>query len=117
MRPRKLVHHLRSYRKTFGLSQREIARLLGSRQGSNVCRYERFRSVPSLQTAIAYEIIFKTSLSDLLPDLYAEVRELVSRRARTLLKKNPTAAPPSHKAKLAFFESLATVSTDDIRST
>jgi transcriptional regulator with XRE-family HTH domain len=117
MPSRKLVHHLRSYRKTFGLSQNEVARLLGSRQGSNVCRYERFRSVPSLQTAIAYEIIFKASLADLLPDLYAEVRELISRRARTLLKKMANGSQPSQESKLAFFESLATVTTDDIRST
>jgi len=117
MPPRKLVHHLRSYRKTFGLSQKEVARLLGSRQGSNVCRYERFRSVPSLQTAIAYEIIFKASLSDLLPDLYAEVRDQVSRRARSLLKKKATGSRRCQGPKLAFFESLATVSTDDIRST
>lgn len=108
---------MRSYRKTFGLSQREVARLLGSRQGSNVCRYERLRSVPSLQTVIAYEIIFRAPMSDLLPELYAEVRNQISRRARTLLKTKVTGFPRSQDPKLAFFESLATVSTDDIRST
>jgi hypothetical protein len=99
------------------LSQKEVAWLLGSRQGSNVCRYERFQSVPSLQTAIAYEIIFKASLAQLLPDLYAEVRTLIGRRARTLLKRNPTGSLASQRAKLAFFESLVTAPTDDIRST
>ena|SRR5713101_69999 len=116
MPPRRLVHHLRSYRKTFGLSQNEVARLLGSRQGSNVCRYERFRSVPSLQTAIAYEIIFNVRLSELLPDLYAHVKERIARRARMLLKKKPSGSQRCEEAKLAFFESLVTISNDDILS-
>jgi hypothetical protein len=72
--------------------------------------------VPSLQTAIAYEIIFKAPLADLLPDLYAEIRNLISRRARTLLKTTGSGLPPQ-LPKLAFFKSLTTVTTDDVHST
>lgn len=117
MPPRRLVHHLRSYRKTFGLSQREVGRLLGSGQGSSVCRYERFQTMPSLRTAIAYEVIFKASLSDILPDLYAEVKDAIGRRARTLLKKNVIGPPKSRARKWAFLQSLIRASTDNSHST
>src|SRR5437588_172686 len=99
MPPRRLVHHLRSYRKTFGLSQDELAQLLGSRHGSNVCRYERFQAIPSLETVVAYEIIFNARLADLLPGLHARVKQRIATQARALLRRKPSGPVECQEAK------------------
>ena len=69
-----LPNHLRSFRKRVGLSQAEVARLLGCESGSKVSRYERFARTPSLETALACEIIFDVPARILFPGLFARTR-------------------------------------------
>lgn len=82
-----LHNYLRMHRRGRGLSQREIAYLLGSRAGSGVSRYERRRRVPQLKTALAYAIIVGSAVDALFPGLHREVSRTVIRRARVLLQK------------------------------
>ena len=82
-----LPNYLKANRKRFALSQDEVALLLGSNNGAQVCRYERFAREPSLATALAYEAIFKRSVSELFSGLYQQVEQEVAERARLLLEK------------------------------
>src|ERR1022692_2737361 len=52
-----LPNHLLSNRKRLALSQGEVAFLLGTESGAQVCRYEQFDRQPSLETALACEVI------------------------------------------------------------
>ena len=79
-----LPNYLRANRKRLALSQDEVAFLLGNRSGGKVCRYERFVRHPSLETALAYEAIFKRSVSELFPGLYQNVEHQVAERAKVL---------------------------------
>jgi transcriptional regulator with XRE-family HTH domain len=58
-------HQLENYLKTYGwksgLTQREVAFLLGWKNGAQLSRYEKRHTLPPLRTALAYEAIFKTS--------------------------------------------------------
>ena len=65
----RLVNYVRVRRKRAGLSQRELAQILGYRNEGVVSRHELFRSVPPLLIAIGYEVVFQTSVSDLFPGL------------------------------------------------
>jgi len=85
MPPRKLLHYLRSYRKIVGLSQEELARLLGCQYGTMISRYEQFRRSPTLVTAIAYEVIFQAPLKSMFAGLYAQVEDRVRKQAHALL--------------------------------
>jgi transcriptional regulator with XRE-family HTH domain len=69
------------------LSQDEVAFLLGTENGAKVCRYERFVRVPSLETALAYETIFKRSVSELFPGLYQKAEREVATRAKALVER------------------------------
>lgn len=80
-------NYLLSNRKQFALSQDEIAFLLGASSGREVCRHERFRSLPSLEVALAYEIIFKLSVSEIFGGQYAQIDAEVKARAKVLLAK------------------------------
>jgi transcriptional regulator with XRE-family HTH domain len=82
-----LPNHLRANRKRLGLSQEEVAQLLGAESGAKVCRYERFVREPSLQTALAYEAVFKKPASELFPGLYQKIEQEVAARARALARK------------------------------
>ena len=95
----KLENYLETYRKRDGLSQREIAFLLGAQSGAKVCRYERFVREPSLATALAYEAIFKRSVSELFPGLYQKVEGEVAERAQILISKKDYANPNQQIAR------------------
>lgn len=64
---------LRSLREKSGLSQKELARILGFCSGVPVSRHERSESVPDLLTAFGYEAIFRVPISQMFPDLYETV--------------------------------------------
>ena len=82
-----LQNHLRANRKILALSQDEVAFLLGTENGTKVCRYEQFVRMPSLETALAYEAIFKKSVSELFPGLYQKAEQKVAARAKTLVER------------------------------
>jgi DNA-binding XRE family transcriptional regulator len=91
MASQQLSNYLRTYRKRSALSQDEVAFLVGQKSGAKVCRYERFKQEPGLQTALAYVVIFQKPVSDLFPGLYQEIAENVRARAVKLevqLNKN-----------------------------
>jgi len=82
-----LHNYLRTYRKRAGLSQVELALLLGCQSGAKVSRYEHAARRPSLETAFAYEVVLHTSLRDLFAGMYRDVEKQTRKRAWTLLRK------------------------------
>jgi transcriptional regulator with XRE-family HTH domain len=83
----KLDNYLRMYRKRAGLSQDEVAYLLGTKSGTMTSRYERFRRTPSLETALAYEAIYGVPAKELFAGVSARAERVVRHRARILRKR------------------------------
>lgn len=103
----KLPNYIRTYRKRAGLSQDEVAFLLGSLGGSLVCRYEQFRRKPTLTTALALGAIFRTPVSELFLGIYEHIERKVAVRAGVLAKR-AALRPEIHSAsKIKMLESLA----------
>lgn len=71
---------LRTLRKRSGLSQRELAQILGFETGVAVFRHECSRTYPDLRTALAYEIIFRVPISSQFPALYRSVEPVIEKR-------------------------------------
>lgn len=78
---------LRARRKKTALSQDELAYLLGAKDGAQVSRYENLIRLPELQTALALEVIFDSTVSSLFPELFHHIESDVRRRARALARK------------------------------
>lgn len=74
------VSRLRTLRLNSGLSQKELAHLLGFRSEVPVSRHERSETVPNLLTALGYEAIFRVPVSELFPGLYETVNAGVEER-------------------------------------
>lgn len=87
MRTPKLTHYLRTYRKRRGLTQDEVAYLLGLVNGSKVSRYERYKRLPTLETALAYEVIFRVSVRDLFAGLFGRIEKKILKRVGRLGKQ------------------------------
>lgn len=82
-----LPNYLRSNRKRLSLSQEEVGFLLGIQgtgKGEKVCRDEKFVREPSLQTALAYQVIYQKPAHELFAGLYDQIEEHVAARAKIL---------------------------------
>jgi transcriptional regulator with XRE-family HTH domain len=87
MTPHPLENYLRSYRKESGLSQQEVAFLLGCEDGTIVSRYEKRRRLPPIETALACEEIFGVPVGELLVGMRQSVGKDVAKRRLELASK------------------------------
>jgi transcriptional regulator with XRE-family HTH domain len=69
----RIANYLRSHRRKSGLSQRELAQIVGFLTGVQVSKHERSTAIPALLIAVGYEAIFHVSLSELFPGIYQSV--------------------------------------------
>src|SRR5216683_5217015 len=83
MKTRKLENYLRSCRRRAGLTQREVAFLIGCRDGAQISRYEKRRRLPPLETALAWEVVFGVPVSE----LFAGMRETIGNDVSLGLKR------------------------------
>lgn len=72
--------YLRTHRKRSGLSQREVAVILGIEDGGLICRYELGHRMPPLMLALALEALFQVPISQLFLGLVETVAETVEDR-------------------------------------
>ena len=80
----RLPNYLKTYRRRAGLSQDEVAFLLGCQSGAKVSRYERLARQPNLETALAYEALLGVPARELFAGVYEKVENEVKTRAREL---------------------------------
>ena len=82
----RLPNYLRAHRKRHGLSQEDVSKLLGAEGGAKVCRYEKFQRKPTLETALACEVVFRKPVRELFAGLYQNIERRVAIRASKLLR-------------------------------
>jgi DNA-binding XRE family transcriptional regulator len=80
MKPSSVGTYLRFLRRKSGLSQRELAQIIGNVTASQISRHERSISPPTLLTAFGYQALFKKPVSDIFPGLYYTVEAGVEGR-------------------------------------
>lgn len=85
----RLPNYLRTYRKKLGLSQREMAILLGEtsgkRTGNTLGRYENGSRLPGLESALGLELILGVPVRELFAGLAEDVAADIAFRASDLL--------------------------------
>jgi DNA-binding XRE family transcriptional regulator len=84
--PHQFDCYLRKFRRSWALSQRELAFIFGvTRQ--HVINIERAKSPPSLRILITSQVLFDVHLKEPFPKLWDEVEEDAVRRLYILQKK------------------------------
>jgi transcriptional regulator with XRE-family HTH domain len=94
-----LSNNLLSQRKRMALSQDEVAFLLGKHVGSGMSRYEQLARKPTLETALALELILQRPARELFGDLYREIEKRVAARAKVLMYKTDRGRPSRRTAR------------------
>jgi transcriptional regulator with XRE-family HTH domain len=108
---KKLENYLRAHRKRSGLSQDEVAFLLGSRSGTKVSRYESFARTPGLRTALALAVIFRASAREIFAGLFEEEAQRAASQARLLSARlsEDNASRKTTRKLITLKASIATV--------
>jgi transcriptional regulator with XRE-family HTH domain len=93
---------IRRERRSWGLSQQELAALLGFTDRTRISRIEHGERIPGLETALACATLFGVSLGELFPQLAARVRERLEDRIAKLGEGllHPTNPSRSRKQEL-----------------
>lgn len=81
----RLPSYLRTHRLKSGLSQRELAFLLGVQSGAKVSRYERLVRTPNLHDAFACQALFGVAAHEIFPAAFHAVEEALVPPARILV--------------------------------
>lgn len=71
--------YLRTHRRLWGLTQRELAALIGSVSSAQISRLETSKRAPRIECALACQVLFGIPPSAMFPDAYASVEEKVMR--------------------------------------
>lgn len=77
-------NQLRVHRRRSGLSQQEVALVLGSEDRGAVSRYERGHHLPPLPVAIALEVLFVVPVTELFSGLREGISGVVEERLSKL---------------------------------
>lgn len=97
MKTRTPVNYLRSYRLRWGLSQGELANLLGWKGPEVISRIEKKQRAPTLRLMIACFILFGTPAAELFPDISAGIEMDVMARVQEMYET--IQGDPSRKTK------------------
>ena len=115
---RHLDAYLRTFRRLAGLSQAELALLVGLRSNTTISRFEELKRVPTLPAALALELIFGAPSTDIFPGVLATVKDGLHHRARDLYEMLQGDPSITTRVKLDFLEAVLSRSegsgTDDV---
>ena len=87
----RFIHHhpnrIKQLRMEKGLTQRELAHMMGYQSVSSLSHLEAGHKMPSLTTALKLEVALQRFIGDIFPRLYESVRGPVARRRIALFEK------------------------------
>lgn len=98
-----MLCYLRTHRRIWGLTQRELARLIGLSCGTQVSRIESSKRAPALRVALACQTLFGIPPCDMFPHLHAEVEEQVIRDVYELHEGLAQAITPTQLRKRELY--------------
>lgn len=100
--PRSIPNHIRSHRKRWRLSQKELAILTGFKSREFISQIERFLIQPSVRFMIVCEVIFDIPVKKLFPGLFDDLAEDVLNECEILLDriKSDNGSDATEKRKL-----------------
>jgi transcriptional regulator with XRE-family HTH domain len=112
----KLDNYLRTYRKSCGLSQREMAFLLGCQSGAKVSRYEHSKRLPPLETIFAYEVVLGIPAAELFAGVQEQAERKARHRVRLLARRLARKADsPVLTRKREFLDKVAKGRSEELR--
>lgn len=82
-----MTSRIRVHRRKSGLSQSELATILGTLGPVGISRHEQLVTLPKFLVAVGYEIVFRAPIAELFPAVYETLRIDIEARLLNLEKK------------------------------
>jgi DNA-binding XRE family transcriptional regulator len=98
------LNYVRTYRRRWALTQVELAALIGIESRTGISRIEQGERLPSLEAALALEVLFGMAPRMMFPLVYAETEEAVMMHAASLHEGTVHSTNPREKRKSALLE-------------
>ena len=95
---------LRTHRRSWGLTLRDLATLLGYKSSAHVSRLESGKRSPGTETALACTVLFSAPLHELFPELINEVDKRIRRRVTRFREGLGQPSTPVDARKLALLD-------------
>jgi transcriptional regulator with XRE-family HTH domain len=97
-----LPSYVRSHRKRWHLSQRELAFLLGLSSQAVISQHESLARLPQTKALLKYEVLFGEPIGELFPRLRAEAEGEVAEQVKALMARleKRTDLPAARKLEL-----------------
>ena len=102
-------NYLRRHRKKLGLSQEDLAFLLGCKSGRKVSRYENLERQPGLESALICAAVFDVPTNELFWSLFVKIEETAVRRVQLLVEKLSVEGRHRDAATLRKLTSLGSI--------
>ena len=102
----RLKTYLRPFRLRWGLTQRELAFLIGVKNGTVISRLEGLKKSPRLAWAVACAVVFDTRALEIFPGLFSEVYDDVLNRTTQLYEELQGNPSKTTRLKLDFLETV-----------
>jgi transcriptional regulator with XRE-family HTH domain len=101
------VHsYLRTHRRKWALTQKELAFLLGQKSSAHISRLEQGKRMPSTDVILACEVLFGIKPRSLFPKLYEDAEKAVLSRAAILHERLGNQTSKSAMRKKEFLAAL-----------
>lgn len=109
---RRLSIYLRAHRLRSGLTQGEVAYILGFKSRSHVSRLERGTRQPTHDAASSLALLFGVGVEDLFPAISRRAADGVGTRAYELRQRLKDKSSKAAQAKIAFLEGVVKCATE-----
>jgi len=80
-------NYVRTHRKRHALSPDDLAHLIRQDAASAISQYENGRRVPTLEVALALQVVFGMAPREMFPDFFAHIEEEVMCRGAKLYER------------------------------
>ena len=99
---KKAICYLRMHRRKWGLSQRELGRLLGYQSPTPISRIEGSKCSPGMEVALASQVLFGVPPDAMFPQYFGEIEERTMQRIYLFHEEliNTTSLPALRKREL-----------------
>jgi transcriptional regulator with XRE-family HTH domain len=95
-------NYLRTYRKKLGLTQREVAEILGFKSAGQLCDLELGSVMPTTRDCVAFGVLYKRSFRELWPNTNSDIETQIDNNIRHFIKRLQTqSSGPQRKRRTA----------------
>lgn len=102
----KLPTYLRTHRKRGALTQEQLAYLVGYQSRVSIAQLERSSAQPSLETALACQVLFGVPIEELFPGIYRKVVQNIIPRVEAMSEELPDGDTSAAKLKRRLLQAI-----------